>query len=105
VRSRTGYIEEFRYKSRPTFVEPRRTPVEAALANPMATSGLGMRVVATPFKSSGREATVTLAVDLDASQLPFTEKNGSFAGALELRHLATDVDHKIISGVSGISRR
>jgi VWFA-related protein len=95
VRARTGYIEEFRYKSRPPVSEPQRTPVEAALANPTATSGMGMRVVAAPFKSSGRDATVTLAVDLDASGLTFNEKNGSFAGTLELRHLATDVDHKI----------
>ena len=95
MRARVGYIEEFRYRSRPPFVEPKRTPVEAALANPLATSGLRMRVVAAPFKGSGREATVTLAVDLDSSQLLFNEKNGRFAGTLELRHLATDVDHKI----------
>ena len=56
---------------------------------------MGMRVTAAPFKSSGRDATVTLAVDLDASELTFNDKNGSFAGTLELRHLATDVDHKI----------
>jgi VWFA-related protein len=95
VRSRTGYIEEFRYKSRPPYVEPQRTPVEAALANPMATSGMGMRVTAAPFKSSGRDATVTLAVDLDASELAFNDTNGSFTGTLELRHLAIDVNHKI----------
>jgi hypothetical protein len=56
---------------------------------------MGMRVAAAPFKSSGREATVTLAVDLDASQFTINEKNGSFTGTFELRHLATDVDHKI----------
>lgn len=95
VRSRTGYIEEFRYRSRPPYVEPQRTLVETALANPLATSGMGIRVTAAPFKSSGRDATVTLAVDLDASQFTFNEKNGSFAGTLELRHLATDVNHKI----------
>jgi VWFA-related protein len=95
VRARTGYVEQFQYKSRPAFVEPRRTPVEAALANPTATSGIGMRVAAALFKGSGREATVTLTVDLDASQFTFDEKNGRFAGTFELRHLATDVDHKI----------
>jgi len=38
-------------------------------------------LAAAPFKSSGREATVTLSVDLDPSQLTFNAQNGLLAGA------------------------
>jgi VWFA-related protein len=95
VKSRTGYLETLRYNRRRVVPEPERTPVEAALANPLATGGVPMRVFAAPYKKSGRDATVALVVDLDASELAFVEKDGAFSAGLEIRHLATDVNHKI----------
>jgi VWFA-related protein len=96
VRSRAGYLEELEYnRRRRPKPAPPGTPVEAALANPLATSGLGMRVFAAPYRKSGRDAVVTLAIDLDASQLAFTETDGTFSADLEIRHLAIDVNHKI----------
>jgi VWFA-related protein len=95
VRSRTGILESLKVNASRMTGEPIRTPVEAALANPIATSGVGMRVVATPYKGVGRNAAVTLTVDLDASQLVFISKDKQFSANLEIRHLATDVNHRI----------
>jgi VWFA-related protein len=95
VRSRTGYLDPLDYNWRRAYVEPERTPIEAALANPMATPGVGMRVSAAPYRRSGRNAIVALAIDLDATHLAFVEKNGLFSANVEVRHLATDVNHKI----------
>jgi hypothetical protein len=54
-----------------------------------------MRVAATPYRKSAREVTVALTIDLDVSTLTFTEKKGQHVADLEVRHLATDADHKI----------
>jgi VWFA-related protein len=96
AKSRTGYLEPLAYNTRTRpVVAPPGTPVEAALVHPMATRGIGMRVFAAAYKRSGRDATVALTVDVDASKLEFTEKNGSLSANLEIRHIATDVNHKI----------
>jgi VWFA-related protein len=100
VRSRTGYLEQMRYSRKRTLPVPpksdsERTPAEAALANPLATDGVGMRVFAAPYRNATGTATVALVTELDASSIAFTQKNGAFSANLEIRHLATDVNHKI----------
>jgi len=95
VRARTGYLEYMKYNARRNYVEPARTPIETALASPLSTPGVGMRVAATPYRKAPREATVALAIDVDASTISFTEKNGQHVANLEVRHLATDADHRI----------
>jgi hypothetical protein len=95
VRARTGYVEQLAYVKARMPPEPARTPVETALANPLATSGLPMHVSAVPFRKSGRTATVALAIQLDAEALAFTERDGRRSAHLEIRHLATDARAKI----------
>jgi VWFA-related protein len=95
VRARTGYLEDIEYVRVRREPDPVLTPLEAALANPLYTAGVPMRVFAAPYRKSSRENTVALAVDLDPAQLTFSEKNGTYSAALEIRHLATDVNHKI----------
>jgi VWFA-related protein len=95
VRSRTGYVEQLAYVRARMPPEPTRTPAETALASPLATTGIPMRVAAAPFKKSGRNATIALAIDLDAARLEFTERDGRFATDIEIRHLATDARAKI----------
>ena len=95
VRARTGYVEQLESIRTRMPPEPTRTPAETALANPLATPGLPMRVVATPYRKSGRTATVQLAIDLDPSALEFTERDGRFGMMLDLRHLATDARARI----------
>lgn len=99
VKSRTGYLEQMRYSRRRTGTPPANDPpamtAEAALANPLASDGAGMRVTAVPYRNAGGKATVVLVTDLDGSGLSFVEKNGAFSTSLEVRHLAMDVNHKI----------
>jgi VWFA-related protein len=98
VKARSGYLLPSRYirdvwRSTP---EPARTPVGAALANPLYTPGIGMRVSAAVYRRSGRAATVALTIDIEAGNLAFTEKDGVHSAPLEIRHLATDVNHEIL---------
>ena len=95
VKSRTGYLEQLKYNRRRVTPEPDRTAVEAALANPIATDGVPIRVFAAPYKKSGRDATVALVVQVHGTELAFSETDGTFSAPLEVRHLATDVNHKI----------
>jgi VWFA-related protein len=95
VRSRTAYVEQLEYVRASMPPEPKRTPVETALANPMATTGVLMRVVAAPFRQSGRTSTVALAVEVDPETLRFTERNGRHLATFEVRHVVTDARAKI----------
>jgi hypothetical protein len=95
VRSRTGFVEQLEYVRARMWPDPKRTPVEAALANPLATPGVLMRVSAAPFRQSARTSTVVLATEVDPETLRFTEKNGRFLATLELRHVVTDSRAKI----------
>jgi hypothetical protein len=95
VRSRTGYVEQLEYIRATMPPEPKRTPVEEALANPLATTGVTMRVTAAPFRQSGRTSTVALAVEVDPETLRFTERNGRYLATFEIRHLAIDSRKKI----------
>jgi VWFA-related protein len=89
VKARPGYAEQLEYLKRRTKPTPTRTPVEAAIANPISVPGVPMRVVATPFRADGKRAAVALTVDLEASTLSFGEKDGRAIADLQLRHLAT----------------
>ena len=95
VRSRTGYVEQLEYIRANMPPEPRRSPIETVLANPLATPGIPMRVVAAPYKKSGKTATVALAIELDGGTLGFTEQGGRYSARVEVRHLATDAKAKI----------
>jgi hypothetical protein len=66
-----------------------------ALANPLATSGVPMRVYAAPFKGRGRDAIVPLTVEIDAAALGLTPENGQLRGTFDLRYLATDARRKV----------
>jgi VWFA-related protein len=95
VRTRDGYVEQLEYIRAHMPAEPRRTPVETALASPLATSGIPLRVFAAPFKRWDKFSTVALTVELDGDHLGFTSTKGVFATDFEIRHLATDVRAKI----------
>jgi len=91
VKARPGYVEQLEYIRKTTKPEPERTPVAAALANPVAVRGVPMRVNATAYRrAGGSHAAVAVTVDLDASALSFQERAGQFTTNLEIRHLATD---------------
>jgi hypothetical protein len=76
--------------------EQRQSPVAAALGNPVAVSGIPMRVTATPFMDKGgKNATVSLAMEISPTGLQFAEKSGQYEAALEIRHVTTDARNKL----------
>ncbi len=69
--------------------------VSTALASPLATSGIPMRVFAAPFKGRGRNAAVALALELDAASLGLEDRNGVLSGKVDVRYVATDAKRNV----------
>ena len=103
VRTRDGYVaptrDERRAQARAREKAPS-APVSVALATPIATSGIPIRVVATPFKGRGRNAAVALAVEVDASALGLRPEKGFLKGDFVLRYLATDAKRNVYPEVA-----
>jgi VWFA-related protein len=61
------------------------------LNQPLQRNGLTLAVQAAPFKGASREASVAVAIELDADRLHFTEQqNKTFADLVELSLFALD---------------
>ncbi len=60
------------------------------LTQPLQRNGLTLTVQAAPFKGVGRQASIALAVEVDASRLHFVEQNTVFADDVELSLFALD---------------
>jgi VWFA-related protein len=97
VRARSGYMAPS--GRRPATARPPAGVVNAAVASalssPLPTSGFPVRVFASPYRGGGREASVVIAVETDASGFDFVEKGGLFTEQLELVHAATDSSGKV----------
>jgi hypothetical protein len=94
VRSLNGYVAP-RRKPEPE----KRAPdflggVWDALASPLATTGVPMRVFAAPFKGPGKTATVEVSIEIDATKLALEEKDGAHRGELEIAFAVTDIKQK-----------
>ncbi len=69
------------------------------LNHPLQRNGLTLTVQASPFKGPSRQASVALAVELDANRLHFTEQpNKTFADGIELSLFALDERGKLHGG-------
>ena len=94
VRSLDGYLAP---RNR---LEPEKRPsgllaaVWDAVASPLTTSGVPMRVYAAPFKGKGKEANVEIAVEIAATKLNLIEESGTYRGDLELAFAVTDIKNK-----------
>jgi VWFA-related protein len=101
VRARTGYLSPIR-PERSVTAAPSRTVLSAsvaeALGSVVAVAGVPMKVFAAPYKGSQRDATVAIAIEIDASQLNLVEKNGEFVGAVEVSYVPTDPRSKVYPG-------
>ena len=102
VRSREGYLAP---KDRPdparsAAVEAARldTTVSGALASPLGSPAVPMRVFAAPYRGEGRNAAVAIAVEIDAAALGLAEKDGVFAGQLEIRDGAVAANGRTMPG-------
>jgi VWFA-related protein len=78
--------------------------VSDAVKNPIATSGVPLRMFAAPFKSDGKtpdgknsdpkNATIAIALELDPSKLGLVQENGVYKGELEIVFAVTDAKNK-----------
>jgi VWFA-related protein len=66
------------------------TELREILRQPLQRNGLTLSLHAAPFKGPSRQASIALAVELDASRLNFVEQNSSFADGVELSLFALD---------------
>ena len=99
VRSRAGYVAPIGQERRPERVagDTRLQAVADSIASPVATTGVPLRVVATPYRAA-KNASIAIAVDVDIATLGLVNKGGTLSGSLELEYLATDDRGKVHPG-------
>lgn len=103
VRAREGYVAPTRDERLARQREQAKAPDSAlatALATPMATGGIPLRVFATPFKGPGKNATVAMGVELEAASLGLTEQQGALRGDFNVHYLATDARRNVYPEVA-----
>lgn len=99
VRARSGYFEpRGRRPSPPAPAGSGLPAVSAALGSPIPLAGLPIQVFAAPFKGEAPNAAVAVTVELGAGGLDIVEKDGTFAGQLEVAYMATDANGKVFPG-------
>jgi VWFA-related protein len=90
VRSLDGYLAP---RDRPAQSRPLGDVLAAvwdAVSSPVAMSGLPMQVFAAPYRGSGSDAVVAVALELDASKLDLRLDEGAYRGDLEIMLAVTD---------------
>lgn len=80
-------------------VKAGTTPaLKAALSKPVPVGELTLRVFATPFKGSGSNGSVVIAVEIDGAALKFQERDGRFNESIELSIVAADQRARVQGG-------
>ena len=98
VRARRGYVPADLKSAarRETGIKPGTSPaLAAALTNPVPVGELPLRVWAAPFKGTGKNASVALAVEIDGAALKYEQRDDRFVENLELSIVAADQNGKI----------
>ena len=97
VRARRGYVPADLKEARRTIdVKPGTSPaLTAALTNPVPVGDVPFRVWAAPYKGSGKNASIAIAVEIDGSALKYRNQDNRFLEDLELSVVAADHEGKI----------
>ena len=102
VRARRGHVPpdpKAAAKAARADVAAGTTPaLKAALNIPVPAGDLPLRVFAAPFKGSGRNASVLVAIEIDGRSLQFEERDGRFIETLEVSIVAVDHRSKVQGG-------
>lgn len=101
VRSRIGYVAarpQPRRTARRAAADSFSTGLRRAIDSPITANGLPLRVTAAPFRGTKDQARVALAVQVDATRLGLLEEGDTFAGELEVGHLATNQQDRVVPG-------
>ena len=104
VHAREGYVAPTKRlrqeQERSRTARTATSAVATALASPLPTSGIPMRVFATPFKGQGKNTAVVLAVELQAASLDLDDRDGVLHGSVDVHYLATDAKKKVYPEVA-----
>jgi hypothetical protein len=98
VRARRGYVPADLKSAtrRDTGIKPGTSPaLVAALTNPVPVGEVPLRVWAAPFKGTGKNASVVLAVEVDGAALKYEQRGDRLIEDLELSIVAADQNGKI----------
>ena len=97
VRARRGYVPaDLKAAKRTTEVKPGTSPaLTAALTNPVPVGDVPFRVWAAPFKGSGKNASIAVAVEIDGATLKYRQQDDRFLEDLEMSIIAADYDGKV----------
>lgn len=94
VRSLAGYLApQGKVKETKTPKSVLRATWDA-VANPLTTRGVPMRMFAAPFRGDGKKATVEIALEIDADKLHLIEEDGVYKGELEILFALSDATNK-----------
>jgi VWFA-related protein len=95
VNTLDGYVAP---KGKPKTTEQKPGTMLAAVSdavkNPIATSGIPLRMFAAPFRADGKNAAVAIALELDPSKLGLVHENDTYKGELEVVFFVTDARNK-----------
>jgi VWFA-related protein len=91
VRSVSGYLTPRRDAPAPKQTAGVFAPVWNAVRSGLTTNGVPMRVHAAPYRGTGKDATVTIALEIDPTRLHLVESDGAFRGDLEIILAVTDL--------------
>ena len=99
VRARRGFVPpdaKAAARAREAEVEAGTTPaLKAALSLSVPVGELPLRAFAAPFRGTGKNAAVLVAVELDGRALKFEERDGRFTQTLEVSIVAADHHAKV----------
>ena len=100
VKARRGYMAPNPKNSTKAREAPAASGVSpalrAALSNPLPIGDLPMRVFAAPFRGTGRNGSVLLALEIDGPSLRFQERDGNFQDKIEVSIAAVDYQGKLV---------
>jgi VWFA-related protein len=102
VRARSGYYEARGRAPAPTApatgANAMNPVVGGALGSPLPMAGLPLKVFAAPFKGTAPNASLAIAIEMDATKLDFVEKDGTFNETIDVAFTALDSSGKAFAG-------
>jgi hypothetical protein len=91
VRARTGYVAPTRPSRRADVSKSTLTPdTTAALASALGRRDVPMKLFTAAYKGSGKDAVVSVVVQVDPATLDLVERDGLLTGQLEIGITATN---------------
>jgi len=101
VRARDGYVAPLRRQTPEPAAPPKTVlsaSVAAAIGVPMPNPAVPMAVSALALKGAGRDATIALSIELDASRLGLVDTGSSVDGEVEIATVAVSAGGKVHGG-------